>query len=199
MKKILSLVLCTALIAVFTGCSTTPVATPSLEPSQVAQTPTASPDVPSTEPSVEPSTEPSDEPGDTSPTVQKGSYGYTVTFDPALFAYTSTDGVDTFAPLTDEHKDTQPTHLSVSQLKADEIEAYKTEKLGDKKTETTVGVGAYAAVMAQTTTDSDGVTVTITNYVVALESGDALSIEITSVGDTNIAALGAMLDSLAIE
>lgn len=203
MKKILSLVLCTALIAVFTGCTTTPAVEPSLEPSQGVETPAASPDIePSIEPSTEPDLTPSDDPsqgGEDQPTVQSGSYGYTIAFDPALFAYASSDGLDKFAPLTDEHKDTQPTYLSVSKLTAEDAEAFETEKMGDKKTETTVGSAAYAASMAQTTTDSDGTAVTITNYVVKLESGDALSIEIASVGDTNTAALGAMLDSLVIE
>ena len=216
MKKILTLALCAALLAVFTGCTTTPAPAPTAQPtdtpsSSAAPTdapdasPDASPDAaPDGEPAGEPSQQPTDSPdgqgGAPNLTVQEGTYGYSLSFDPAAFTFANLEGVDKYTPLNDETKETAATLFHVSKLAKDAVSAYEAEMMGEDKQAVLIGTGSYAANMGVATeTAEDGSTVTRSYYTVALESGEALCIEIVRVGDTYKDALDAMLASLTLK
>ncbi len=194
MKKILSLALCAAMLALLAGCATKPA--PSAQPTDA---PTAAPSAPADSPDAAPSQPPSDAPDDPvepEPKDMEGSFGYALRYDPALFAFAAADGKDTFTPLSAQ--DAQ-TSFVVSTLAKDAVAAYEAEHMGQDKQAVLIGTGSYAANMGVTTEQTeDGSAVTRSFYTVALESGDALCIEIVRVGDACKDALDAMLSSLTL-
>ena len=121
MKKLMSILLCTAVLLAFAGCS--------------AQTATTTPTAePTTEPTAEPTAEPTEEPAaestgetDASPEADAGADAplYTIEYDAALFAVTASDSTDTYAPVDGSGG----ARLTVQYLAADEVEAYTAEQL----------------------------------------------------------------------
>lgn len=185
MKKLMSILLCTAVLLAFAGCS--------------AQTATTTPTAePTTEPTAEPTAEPTEEPAaestgetDASPEADAGADAplYTIEYDAALFAVTASDSTDTYAPV-----DGGGARLTVQYLAADEVEAYTAEHLGDDAQQTTLGTGAYDVTMRQT--ESGGTETTV--CLVSLPDGGALALTAESVDGEYAEELAAMLASFTL-
>ena len=189
MKKLMSILLCTAVLLAFAGCSaqttTTPAADPTTEPTVQ----------PTAEPAEEIIDEPTDEPTDEPIEVPEAGGNidaplYTIEYDAAVFALTASNSTDTYA-LADGGTDAQ---LTVQYLAAEEVEAYTAEQLGDGAQQTTLGAGAYAATMKET--ESDGTKTAV--YLVGLPDGGALALTAVSVNGAHSDALTAMLASFTM-
>ena len=181
MKKLMSILLCTAVLLAFAGCS--------------AQTATTTPTAePTTEPTAEPTAEPAEEPAaestgepDASPEADAGADAplYTIEYDAALFAVTASDSTDTYVPVDGSGG----ARLTVQYLAADEVEAYTAEHLGDEAQRTTLGTGAYDVTMQQTES---------TVCLVSLPDGGALALTAESVDGEYAEELAAMLASFTL-
>ena len=117
MKKLLSTLLCAAVLLTFAGCSTQKT------------TPTADPASPTAEPTVQPTAEPSADPA-TDPSADPAA-------DPALEPNGSPEAVPGAG--------SSDAVLTVQYLAAEEVEAYTAEHLGDGAEETKLGAGEYTA------------------------------------------------------
>lgn len=190
MKKLMSILLCTAVLLAFAGCSAqTATATPTAEPTTE----------PAAEPTAEPAEEPTEEPAaestgetDASPEADAGADAplYTIEYDAALFAVTASDSTDTYAPVDGSGG----ALLTVQYLAADEVEAYTAEHLGDDAQQTTLGTGAYDVTMRQT--ESGGTETTV--CLVSLPDGGALALTAESVDGECAEELAAMLASFTL-
>ena len=198
MKKLMSILLCTAVLLAFAGCSaqttTTPAADPTTEPTVQ----------PTAEPAEEIIDEPIEEPTDEATEVPEADGNidaplYTIEYDAAVFALTASDSTDTYA-LADGGTDAR---LTVQYLAAEEVEAYTAEQLGDGAQQTTLGdgaqqttlgAGAYAATMKET--ESEGTKTAV--YLVNLPDGGALALTAVSVNGAHSDALTAMLASFTM-
>ena len=182
MKKLMSVLLCTAVLLAFAGCSaqtatTTPTAEPSLES-------TAEPaEEPTDEPTAEPVKDPEADAGADAPL-------YTIEYDATLFAVTASDSTDTYA-LTNGSADAA---LTVQYLAAEEVEAYTAEHLGDDAKQIQIGAGAYEAAMRET--EREGTKTTV--YLVSLPDGGALALTCVSANGEYAEELAAMLASFTL-
>ena len=182
MKKLMSVLLCTAVLLAFAGCSaqtatTTPTAEPSLEPTA--------------EPAEEPTDEPAEEPAkDSEADAEVDAPLYTIEYDATLFAVTASDSTDTYA-LTNGSADAA---LTVQYLAAEEVEAYTAEHLGDGAKQIQIGAGAYEAAMRET--EREGTKTTV--YLVSLPDGGALALTCVSANGECAEELAAMLASFTL-
>ena len=182
MKKLMSVLLCMAVLLAFAGCSaqtatTTPTAEPSLEPTA--------------EPAEEPTDEPAEEPAkDSEADAEVDAPLYTIEYDATLFAVTASDSTDTYA-LTNGSADAA---LTVQYLAAEEVEAYTAEHLGDGAKQIQIGAGAYEAAMRET--EREGTKTTV--YLVSLPDGGALALTCVSANGECAEELAAMLASFTL-
>lgn len=182
MKKLMSVLLCTAVLLAFAGCSaqtatTTPTAEPSLEPTA--------------EPAEEPTDEPTAEPAkDPEADAEVDAPLYTIEYDATLFAVTAGDSTDTYV-LTNGSADAA---LTVQYLAAEEVEAYTAEHLGDGAKQIQIGAGAYEAAMRET--EREGTKTTV--YLVSLPDGGALALTCVSANGEYAEELAAMLASFTL-
>lgn len=195
MKKLLSTLLCAAVLLTFAGCSTqktTPTADPTSPTAEPTVQPTAEPSAdPATDPSSDPAADPALEPNG-SPEAVPGAETpvYTIEYDTAVFALTAKDSTDTYAPV-DGSSDAV---LTVQYLAAEEVEAYTAEHLGDGAEETKLGAGEYTAAASS---NESGDTKTDV-YLINLSDGSALALTVQSVGGAHAEALEAMLASFTL-
>lgn len=186
MKKLMSVLLCMAVLLAFAGCSaqtttTTPTAEPSLE--STAE--------PTAEPAEEPTDEPAEEPvKDPEADAEVDAPLYTIEYDATLFAVTASDSTDTYAP-TNGSADAA---LTVQYLAAEEVEAYTAEHLGDGAKQIQIGAGAYEAAMRET--EREGTKTTV--YLVNLPDGGALALTCVSANGEYAEELAAMLASFTL-
>lgn len=185
MKKLMSILLCTAVLLTIAGCSAQTTTTP-------AANPTAEPTVqPTAEPAEEPVDEPVEDPAEEPETIIEADKPlYTIEYDAAVFALTASDSTDTYAP-ADGSTDAL---LTVQYLAAGEVEAYTAEHLGDDAQQTTLGTGAYEATMLET--ERDGTTTAV--YLISLPDGGALALTAASGSSAYSDALTAMLASFTM-
>lgn len=180
MKKLMSILLCVAVLLAFAGCSVQ-TAAPAAEPTVQ----------PTVEPTEEPVNEPAEEPSEVSEAVGNTDAPlYTIEYDAAVFTLTANDSTDTYA-LADGGADAQ---LTVQYLAAEEVEAYTAEQLGDDAQQTMLGTGAYAAMVRET--ESDGTKTAV--YLVSLPDGGALALTAVSANGAHSDALTAMLASFTM-
>ena len=110
MKKLMSILLCVAVLLAFAGCSVQ-TAAPAAEPTVQ----------PAAEPTEEPVNEPAEEPSEVPEAVGNTDAPlYTIEYDATVFALTANDSTDTYAP-ADGGADAQ---LTVQHLAAEEVETY---------------------------------------------------------------------------
>ena len=180
MKKLMSILLCVAVLLAFAGCSVQ-TAAPAAEPTVQ----------PAAEPTEKPVNEPAEEPSEVPEAVGNTDAPlYTIEYDAAVFTLTANDSTDTYA-LADGGADAQ---LTVQYLAAEEVEAYTVEQLGDDAQQTMLGTGAYAAMVRET--ESDGTKTAV--YLVNLPDGGALALTAVSVNGAHSDALTAMLASFTM-
>lgn len=184
MKKLMSILLCVAVLLAFAGCSVQ-TAAPAAEP-------TVQPTVqPTAEPTEEPVNEPAEELSEVPEAVGNTDAPlYTIEYDAAVFALTANDSTDTYAP-ADGGADAQ---LTVQHLAAEEVETYTAEQLGNDAQQTMLGTGAYAAMVRET--ESDGTKTAV--YLVSLPDGGALALTAVSANGAHSDALTAMLASFTM-
>lgn len=191
MKKLLSTLLCAAVLLTFAGCSTQKT-TPTADPASPTAEPTVQPTAePSADPATDPSADPALEPNGSLEAVPGAEMpAYTIEYDTAVFALTAKDSTDTYAPV-DGSSDAV---LTVQYLAAEEVEAYTAEHLGDGAEETKLGAGEYTAAASS---NESGDTKTAV-YLINLSDGSALALTVQSVGGAHAEALEAMLASFTL-